>query len=68
VQRAVPAARSVHCSRNARVAYLQAVPTKVFVCLAHRSASQCDRYLVLRRGDRYSVRLQRREVDCVLPG
>jgi hypothetical protein len=68
VQRAAPGAQGVHCTRDARVAYLQAIPTKVFVCLAHRSAARCDRYLVLRRGTTYTVRVQRRDVDCVLPG
>jgi hypothetical protein len=47
---------------------MQAIPTKVFVCLARRSGERCDRYLALRRGARYVVRVQRRDVDCVLPG
>ncbi len=58
----------MHCSRSARQGYIQAIPTKVFVCLARRDGARCDRYVAARRGSRYTVRLQRRDVDCVLPG
>lgn len=57
---------SVHCTRNPRAFYVQAVSTKVFICIA-RTGSRCDRYIAVLRGTRYDVRLQRRDVDCIVP-
>ena len=58
--------QSVHCTRNARTFYVQAISTKVFICIA-RTGSRCDRYLAVLRGTRYDVRLQHRDVDCIVP-
>jgi len=68
VQRATASrgVQSVHCTRNSRQFYVQATSTKVFICIA-RTGSRCDRYLAVRRGRRYDVRLQRRDVDCIVP-
>ena len=56
----------MHCTRNPRAFYVQAVSTKVFICIA-RTGSRCDRYIAVLRGTRYDVRLQRRDVDCIVP-
>ena len=57
----------VSCTRAARVAYLQELDTKVFLCLVRHGAADCDRYRVTRRSSRYSVALLERHSDCVLP-
>jgi hypothetical protein len=58
--------QSVHCTRNARTFYVQAVSTKLFICIA-RTGKRCDRYIAVQRGTGYDVRLQRRDVDCIVP-
>jgi hypothetical protein len=58
--------QSVHCTRSPRVFYVQAISTKVFICIAH-TGDRCDRYLAVQHGDRYTVRLDRRDVDCIVP-
>jgi hypothetical protein len=58
---------TVSCTRAARVAYLQELDTKVFLCLARRGTGDCDRYRVTRRDGRYSVDLLERRSDCILP-
>jgi hypothetical protein len=40
----------------------------VFVCNVHVGGGSCDRYLARRRGAEFTVRLQTRRADCVLPG
>ena len=40
----------------------------VFVCAVHVGGGACDRYLARRRGDAFTVRLQARRADCILPG
>jgi hypothetical protein len=68
VQRATASrgVQSVHCTRNPRTFYVQAVSTKIFICIAH-TGKRCDRYLAVRRAASYDVRLQRRDVDCIVP-
>jgi hypothetical protein len=68
VQRATAArgVQSVHCTRNPRQFDVQAVSTKVFICIA-RTGKRCDRYIAVRRGTHYDVRLQLRNVDCIVP-
>ena len=68
VERAVPDAGRVHCTRNARIGYVNAIRTSLYVCLVRRSGDSCDAYDALRRqGGGFTVRLHRRGVDCVLP-
>ena len=58
----------VSCTRAARIAYLQEIDTKVFLCLARHGTGDCDRYRVTRRKGRgYAIRLLERGADCVLP-
>src|SRR5690242_11657902 len=52
------------CTPNARLFFAQGPTASVFICLVKVGGGSCDRYVV-RKG---SVRLQRREADCILPG
>jgi hypothetical protein len=40
----------------------------VFVCAVHVGGGACDRYLARERSQRFTVRLQARRADCILPG
>ena len=40
----------------------------VFVCTVHVGGGACDRYLARERQDIFTVRLQARKADCILPG
>jgi hypothetical protein len=67
VQKAAEAAgRPGHtnCTRNPRLFFAEGPTATVFICLVKVGGGVCDRYIV-RKG---SVRLQRREADCILPG
>jgi hypothetical protein len=53
-----------HCTSNPRVFFAEGPAATVFVCLVKVGGGECDRYIV-HTGD---VRLQARDVDCILPG
>ena len=53
-----------HCTTNPRVFFAQGPAASVFICLVKVGGGSCDRYIV-KKG---TVRLQRREADCILPG
>ncbi|MBA3717275.1 MAG: hypothetical protein H0W87_03485, partial [Actinobacteria bacterium] len=55
---------NTHCTPNPRLFFAQGPASSVFICLVKVGGGVCDRYIV--RKD--SVRLQRREADCILPG
>jgi hypothetical protein len=57
----------ISCTRAARIAYMQELETKVFLCLARHGTGDCDRYRVTRRKNHYTVSLMERHSDCVLP-
>jgi hypothetical protein len=38
-----------------------------FICLVHHSGAVCDELYVEHTNGRWTVRLRRRDVDCVLP-
>ncbi|HYZ77258.1 MAG TPA: hypothetical protein VE596_07770 [Gaiellaceae bacterium] len=40
----------------------------VFVCTVHVGGGVCDRYLARERSRAFTVRLQARRADCILPG
>ena len=40
----------------------------VFVCAVHVSGGACDRYVARERSHAFTVRLQARRADCILPG
>jgi hypothetical protein len=51
------------CTPSARLFFAQGPKASVFICLVRVGGGVCDRYLV----QNGSVRLQRREADCILP-
>ena len=57
----------ISCTSAAKIAYLQELNTRVFLCLVRHGTADCDRYRVTRRQSRYSVALVERHSDCVLP-
>jgi hypothetical protein len=40
----------------------------VFVCAVHIGGGACDRYVARERSHAFTVRLQARRADCILPG
>jgi hypothetical protein len=57
-------AGDTHCTTNPRVFFAEGPAATVFICLVKVGGGECDRYIV----HKGAVRLQRREVDCILPG
>jgi hypothetical protein len=57
-------AGDTHCTSNPRVFFAEGPAATVFVCLVKVGGGECDRYIV----HKGTVRLQRREADCILPG
>lgn len=55
------------CTSSPRLFFTPGPRAKVFVCIVKTDGTRCDRYLVLRRGRNYNVRLRRRDDDCTLP-
>jgi hypothetical protein len=64
VARQTGRAGDTKCTSNPRVFFAQGPAASVFVCLVKVGGGSCDRYIV-KKG---TVRLQRREADCILPG
>ena len=57
-----------HCSSDPSMFFAQGPTASVFVCIVRADGGTCDRYVVHRSGDRYAVRLQERDADCILLG
>ena len=55
-----------HCTRTARE-YVQAIPTKLYICIVQRQDGRCDEYAAIRRQGGFDVRPRRKGVDCLLP-
>lgn len=58
----------IDCTSNPQTWFVEGAPAEVFVCVARRPDSGCDRYRVRRRDGGYSAALVERRVDCSLPG
>jgi len=58
----------VHCTQSGRIAYFNAVRTRVFLCTAQRRDGDCDWFRVV-LSDQGSARItfDRRRAGCVLP-
>ena len=61
IRRTLPSTKK--CTPSARLFFAQGPKASVFICLVRVGGGVCDRYLV----QNGSVRLQRREADCILP-
>jgi len=60
-------AGDARCTSSPRPYLTPGPRAKVFVCIVKRGGSRCDRYLAYRSGRNYTVRLRRRDDDCILP-
>jgi hypothetical protein len=58
---------ATRCTANPRLFFTEGPTASVFLCTVEVGGAVCDRYLVRRHGREYSVRLQRRDDDCILP-
>ena len=63
----VAGAGETRCTSNPGLFFREGPTASVFVCIVRSGGALCDRYVVRRRGRRYTVRLQARDADCILP-
>ena len=57
----------VSCTRSAHTGFVREVPTKTFFCIAKHGANDCDHYRAELRRARFTVTLEKRDSECVLP-
>jgi hypothetical protein len=55
------------CTSSPRLFFAAGPRAKVFVCIVKTAGARCDRYIAYRSGRDYTVRLHRRDDDCILP-
>ncbi len=60
-------AGDARCTSNPKLFFTSGPTAKVFVCIVKIGGNHCDRYVAYRSGRDYTVRLRRRDDDCILP-